>query len=108
VLTYYVRAIGTIITPVAIVSRSFIFVSMQTLCIAHDPANVADDLKDGCTGAIKQNDLLVKGFANADPPKALHIRCGKREWEKEVRRRREARLDFFWSIVVSKARKESE
>jgi len=28
---------------------------------------------------------VEKGFANSDPPKALHIHCGKMEWEKEVR-----------------------
>ena len=55
--------------------------------MAHDPDNVAGDLKDGCTGVINDKDLVVKGFANSDPAKPLHLRCGKREWEKEVRQR---------------------
>ena len=53
-------------------------------CIAYKPGHNFKDLKQGCTGKITKNDLLVKGWLNQDKPQGLHLWCGKREWQKKV------------------------
>lgn len=52
--------------------------------MAWDPSTSFTDLKEGCTGKINAGDLIVKGWATADEPRGLHLRCGKREWAKKV------------------------
>eukprot|EP00752_Nemacystus_decipiens_P006058 g5467.t1 len=53
-------------------------------CIAHKPGSKFKHLKEGCTGKIKESDLVVKGWLNQDTPQGLHLWCGKREWQKKL------------------------
>lgn len=55
------------------------------VCAALSHNDHVDDIKVGCTGAIAQDAIVVKGWAEGDNPQGLHIRCAKRLWEEKVK-----------------------
>lgn len=57
---------------------------IQKQCQSFHPDDFFSDLKPGCTGAIVEGDLVVKGWAEHDPSIPLHARCAKMEWGKKV------------------------
>lgn len=57
---------------------------LQKVCAALGHNDPVDDIKVGCTGAIAQDAIVVKGWAEGDNPQGLHIRCAKRLWEEKV------------------------
>lgn len=56
--------------------------SSQKDCICYDEYSdgIFTYLKDGCTGVMEEGGVIVKGWANADTPQPLHMRCTKSLW----------------------------